>query len=117
MSLYYFSRWLRKETAGVVYWVHSSQEWEAFTFLPDDVVLITTSEPINFLEDAGEFISDERFWHEDEWQWYLDSMRSVLDLGSIDDVVSGVNDSLVFHFDGNEPRQYTISKAGERTLT
>ena len=100
----------REEVQGVGYWTNPSGEGSSLMFLAHNVVLVpgTTS----FLEDAGCFISDDSCWRDGEWQRYRNEMDSALDIGSMDDLVSEIRSSLLFHFDGFDSQQYTFAKAG-----
>ena len=113
----------QQEIAEVVYWINPDQGWESFTFLPNGVVMIMNRDPSYFLEGGVNNLIKYGSWDDDrDWQYYLDGIRigrgddASLDIGSIDDVVSDIRNSLMFHFDYNDDRQSMWSKAGADTL-
>ena len=113
----------QQEISEVVYWINPDQEWESFTFLPNDVVMIMDRDPDNFLEGGVNNLIKYGSWDEDlDWQRYLDGIRggpwdnASLDIGSIDDVVSDIRNSLMFHFEYGDDRQSMWAKAGADTL-
>ena len=73
-----------------------------------------------FLEEAGPFISDLRSWSEGDWEEYQNFLRmlfvSALDVGSMDDVVSDIHRSLVFHIDASVSQQHMFTKAEGRDV-
>ncbi len=112
----------QQETAGVVYWVNPDQDWESFTFLPNDVVMIMDRASDYFLEGLNGLIK-YGLWDEDgDWQSYLDGLGGgwqdgvLLDIGSINDVVSQIHNSLMIHFDYNYDTQSMWAKAGTGTV-
>ena len=112
----------QQEEREVVYWINPDKEWESFTFLPNDVVMIMNRDPSYFLEGVSNFINYGS-WDEDrDWQLYLDWIRgpqgdsALLDIGSSNDVVSDIQDSLMFHVDYNDNRQSMWAKAGDETV-
>ena len=113
----------QQEIAEVVYWINPDQEWESFTFLPNDVVMIMNRDPSYFLEGGVNNLIKYGSWDDDfDWQYYLDGIRdgpgdnASLDIGSIDDVVSDIRNSLMFHADYNDDRQSMWAKAGDETV-
>ena len=111
-----------QESNGVVYWVEPSQEgekWDSFTILPNGVVMIMEGDPDYFLEgQQGIFIKyGSSYWDEDrDWQRYLNSLDSELDIGLIDDVVSDIRNSLMVHFEYGQDTQSAWTKAGAGTV-
>ena len=73
-----------------------------------------------FLEEAGPFIGDLRPWGEGDWEEYQNFLRmlfvSALDVGSMDDVVSDIHNSLVFHIDASASQQHMFTKAEGRDV-
>ena len=79
-------------------------------------------EPSYYLEGVSN-LTDYGSWDEDRaWQRYLDGIRggpgvnAPLDIGSIDDVVSDIRNSLMFHFEYADDGQSMWAKAGADTL-
>ncbi len=112
----------QQEERGVAYWVNPDQQWESFIFLPNGVVMIHAGDPSYFLQGASNFINYGS-WDEDrDWQRYLDALRgargdsALLEIGSANDVVSDIQDSLMFHFDYNYDRKSMWAKAGDETV-
>ncbi len=108
----------QQEERRVAYWINPDQSWEAFIFLPNGVVMIMNREPSYFLPGVSGFIN-HGVWNEDsDWQRYLDGISvgrgdsAPLDIGSIDDVVSDIRNSLMFHFDYGSDRLSKWAKSG-----
>ena len=111
------SGYQRKETEAAVYWVNSSQKWQSVTFLPNGLVWVSGHDQTGYLEEQSENISYlGESWFEIDWERYLDILDSPLEVGSMDDVVSNIRDSLIFHFDGYQGAQLTFSKAGAQDV-
>ena len=115
-----------QESAGVVYWLSSSekwdQDWQGFTFLPNGVVMIVGNDPAYFMEGGvSAFLLYDSYWDEGrDWQYYLEDLGvgqrdSAWDIGSMDDVVSDIQNSLLFHFDYGDA-QSMWAKAGAGTV-
>ena len=89
--------------------VNSCQKWQAVTFPPNGLIWVTGRDPKGLLEKQGNnMIYPGESWFEVNWQRYLvakylDSVDGSLDVGSMDDVVSGIRNSLVFHFWASRP--------------
>ena len=105
----------REEIQEVGYWAHPSENRQTFTFLPNNVLLVTgnAARTTTFLEEAACFISNDWCWNPDAWEWYREPQirESRWDMGSMDDFGSEISNSLVFHFDGFNSNQYTLAKA------
>ena len=114
------SGYQKQEIAGAAYWVNPDQDWQGFTFLPNGVVMIMDQDPGYFVQDVSDFI-DYEFWDEDlYWQSYVDYLHGgpgdrALEIGSTDDVVAEIRNSLVFYFEHGE-RSFSLAKAGAGTL-
>ena len=109
----------------MVYWVYPDQEsekWGSLTFLPNGIVLIMGREPDYFLEDVINLVKYGMWDEDDDWQRYMNRLRGgreeseTLDIGSIDDVVSVIDDSLMFHLEYYDDKQTMWTKAGAGTV-
>ena len=115
--------YLQKEISEVPYWVNPDQDWESFTFLPNDVAMIMNREPDYFLKGGPINVIKYGVWDDDgDWQGYLDAIRAgrqdsiQLDIGSIDDVVSVTRKSLLIHLEYRNDSQSMWTKAGSGTV-
>ena len=112
----------QQEERRVAYWINPDQDWETFMFLPNGVVMIMNREPSYFLPGVSGFINHGVWDDDSDWQRYLDALNTGrgdngrLDIGSIDDVVSNIRDSLMFHFDYGDDMQSMWKKSGADTL-
>ena len=112
----------QQETTDGVYWINPDQKWESFTLLPNGVVMIMKGDPEFFLR-TGVNLREHGSWDEDrDWQRYLDGLLRLLgddpslDIGSSDDIVSDIRNSLMFHFDYLDYTQSMWAKVGADTL-
>ncbi len=115
----------QRDVKEVVYWVYPDQEyekWGSLTFLPNGIVMIMGGEPDYFLEDVINLVKYGVWDEDDDWQRYVDRLRGnreeseTLDIGSIDDVVSVIDDSLMFHLDYSNDIQSMWTREGSGTI-
>ena len=105
----------QQESAGIVYWLNPSQQWDSFTFLPNGVVMIMGQDPALFLEGRQWFLKEE-LWDEDHARQGYRDRDGQLGIGSTDDLVSDIRDSLVFALNYFEGLKSTWAKAGAGTV-
>ena len=108
--------------AAADYWVNNDLDWRSITLLPNDVVMIMDNDPGDFLRGGVRDLIRHDFWDDDEdWGYYLDGLstgnpNTGLEVGTEDELVSDISNSLLFHFDYRRDMISIWTKAGDRKV-
>lgn len=108
----------RQQDAAADYWVNDDLDWRSITILPNDVVMIMDNDPGDFLRGGVNDLLKHDFWDDEDWKNYLDGLNTGnpnpgLEVGSADELVSDISNSLLFHFNYRNDMISIWSKAGE----